>query len=346
MFNFKIKKLWHVVVVVAVAAFVDIECAAVEFVSKDLDMKCLSPILIKNPRPSIYSPSDRIQVPCGKCIPCLRNKIRSFSFRLSNEMRSSQTCYFVTFTYSTENLYVDRFTGEPQCCKRDLQLFFKRLRKRYPHSNIKYFAVSEYGDEFGRPHYHAIIFNIPIIDKPVVIFQHGKRRIVYPVVKRVLDEIWQLGYTDVGEANFATCQYCCKYIYKQFLLAAGHPVSDDMFVLRSKGIGLSYLNNHYDKLINSTSITWNGYLLPIPRYYINKIFYNENKQPYINLLCRRYFLLKSSFSPRGYDPYGVEYFENDRQWYNGEILLRQSQLEQVNNYLRGIGGDLRYRKGI
>lgn len=43
-------------------------------------------------------------------------------------------------------------------CKRDLQLFFKRLRKR-THEKIKYYAVGEYGTDNWRPHYHAIIFN-------------------------------------------------------------------------------------------------------------------------------------------------------------------------------------------
>ena len=42
--------------------------------------------------------------------------------------------------------------------KHDLNLFIRRLRKVNP--GIRYFAVGEYGSEKGRPHYHAIIFNL------------------------------------------------------------------------------------------------------------------------------------------------------------------------------------------
>jgi hypothetical protein len=42
--------------------------------------------------------------------------------------------------------------------KRDLQLFFKRLRKAYPDVKLRYFACGKYGEQFARPHYHVILF--------------------------------------------------------------------------------------------------------------------------------------------------------------------------------------------
>lgn len=53
---------------------------------------------------------------------------------------------------------------EPCVDKRQMQLYFKSLRKRLEPGRIKYFCVSEYGDKWspltplGRPHYHALIF--------------------------------------------------------------------------------------------------------------------------------------------------------------------------------------------
>lgn len=51
------------------------------------------------------------------------------------------------------------------CCKKDIQDFFKRLRKKINKLNIpqnekdiRYFVASEYGPETLRPHYHGFIF--------------------------------------------------------------------------------------------------------------------------------------------------------------------------------------------
>ena len=47
----------------------------------------------------------------------------------------------------------------PCFCKKDVQKFFKKLRKRLPNCGIKYLICSEYGPRFTkRSHYHAIIF--------------------------------------------------------------------------------------------------------------------------------------------------------------------------------------------
>lgn len=49
----------------------------------------------------------------------------------------------------------------PYACKRDVQLFLKRLRKllnRYTNEKIRYYAVSEYGPVHYRPHYHILFF--------------------------------------------------------------------------------------------------------------------------------------------------------------------------------------------
>ena len=59
---------------------------------------------------------------------------------------------YITLTYNDDHLPAN---GSLQ--PRDLQLFWKRLRKaRTP--GIRYYACGEYGDQTARPHYHAIIF--------------------------------------------------------------------------------------------------------------------------------------------------------------------------------------------
>lgn len=78
------------------------------------------------------------------------------------------SCFHAILTY--DNVHLPTLDdGTPTLCKRDLQLFFKRLRHKYPANSLKYFVAGEYGSRRGRPHYHALIFGIPFQEKDLVI---------------------------------------------------------------------------------------------------------------------------------------------------------------------------------
>ena len=111
-------------------------------------MKCISPVYVR--KVSQF-------VPCGKCGFCIKKAIDSWCLRLGHEMEVSSSAFFITLTYDNEHL-----PPGAELSKRDLQLFIKRLRKVNP--GIRYFAVGEYGSERGRPHYHAVIFNLINLD--------------------------------------------------------------------------------------------------------------------------------------------------------------------------------------
>jgi len=111
-------------------------------------MKCYAPW---------FSEKLKMQLPCGKCAFCIQKTINAWVLRLSHEMEVSTSAFFLTLTYDDEHLPEDE-----ELSKRDLQLFIKRLRKKNP--GIRYFAIGEYGTERGRPHYHAVIFNLVDLD--------------------------------------------------------------------------------------------------------------------------------------------------------------------------------------
>lgn len=95
-------------------------------------------------------------VPCGKCPDCLKAKKLAWTTRLIAENRFNQEKgmrgYFLTLTY------------QDSCCpssvsKKDLQNFLKRFRFHLDEDGVRYFAVGEYGDHFGRPHYHLCFWS-------------------------------------------------------------------------------------------------------------------------------------------------------------------------------------------
>lgn len=62
---------------------------------------CISPITIH------YDGIDgrhSIQVPCGKCVECLKTKQNDYMVRIFEEMKQVSKCCFLTLTYSNDNV--------------------------------------------------------------------------------------------------------------------------------------------------------------------------------------------------------------------------------------------------
>ena len=144
-----------------------------------------------------------MEFPCGKCLPCKQNNKKQWIFRLEREQLEAEISTFVTLTYEAEHLpfsYTERgreiLSIEPTLDYRDVQKFFKRLRKRHPYNKelpIKYFVVGEYGTENSRPHYHTIIFNAQ--EKDIV-------------------ASWDKGMVHCGDVTIASITYCLNYMDK------------------------------------------------------------------------------------------------------------------------------------
>ena len=93
-------------------------------------------------------------VACGYCDPCRINRRRLWSHRMILESFGHPASCFLTLTYNDDNLPQDG-SLKPD----DLQLFIKRLRSRLVYK-FRYYAVGEYGDDNGRPHFHGAIFGL------------------------------------------------------------------------------------------------------------------------------------------------------------------------------------------
>jgi len=242
---------------------------------------CVTPLTLKRNRDewqtdkTSHSTVTRV-VPCGKCYQCLARRRNGWSFRLHHQINVSQSVCFMTLTYGEcEGLGTDpphTKNGLPTLKKDDLQKFFKRLRKHEKSRNngntIKYYAVGEYGTNNHRPHYHAIIFNISN----------------YTLARShmVAEKIWKKGFVDIAQATSASINYVVGYI-NQGSWIAQNEMDDRMphFSVMSKGLGSNYLTDrvfdmHYDRM-DGSALHPDGYRIPLPRYYKDKIFTVEEK---------------------------------------------------------------------
>lgn len=174
-------------------------------------------------------------VPCGRCLACRLAKAAEWANRCMLELKYHDTACFVTLTYDDDHVkngcYTDPDTGELSfsrtLVKRDLQKFWKRLRKKYPERNIRYYACGEYGESTQRPHYHAIIFGW----KPDDLIPWSRNEKGDPLyLSKELYEIWQNGNVLVGDVNYATCNYVARYVTKKVYSTD----SDEQYIMQGR----------------------------------------------------------------------------------------------------------------
>lgn len=209
-------------------------------------MKCISPVWVSR---------QKLHVPCGKCAFCIQKAINAWCVRLRHEMDVSTSAFFLTLTYAPENL-PDK--GELQ--KRDLQLFLKRLRKSNP--GIRYFAVGEYGSDLERPHYHAVIFNLDMLDSVV--------------------NAWPHGFIKGSRANAGRIRYMVSYM--ALPQDVKHLQPPFRLMSRRPGIGFNYIGRMGDQhRARSDCVVYDfDCANAMPRYYMDKIF-DAGQRRYIHL---------------------------------------------------------------
>lgn len=154
---------------------------------------------------------DPIQLPCGKCIGCRLKYSRDWALRCVHEAKLHDRNCFITLTYDDDHIHWSEITGEQTLYKKDLQDFFKRLRRHIEPAKLRFYACGEYGDVTHRPHYHAIIFGYDFPDK-----KFFKIRGSYPTyISDLLTKIWKNGNTLVAGVSFDSCAYVARYVLKK-----------------------------------------------------------------------------------------------------------------------------------
>lgn len=222
-----------------------------------------------------------------------------------DELENSKTAYFVTFTYDNENVPYTTYGIKTLLPHKDIthlikkkgkkrrvrvrtdhmKDYFKRLRVRHersafetkehcfkgllPTDKIKYYYCGEYGEQRGRPHYHAIIFNAS---------------------ERHIAEAWGMGNVVVLQANEQNIAYTMKYLDKWIDKKQDWKKTPE-YNQMSEGIGLHFLKKMtkwYRANIDVLYVrTRKGIMIPMPRYYRLRIWDEAERLEQVLIVTER-----------------------------------------------------------
>jgi hypothetical protein len=186
-----------------------------------------------------------LAIPCRKCALCRKRNAREWMFRAVAETQSSRSVpYFITLTYNPANRPVDGVD------KKHVQDFLKRLRQILTRDHdytekIRYFAAAEYGSHTKLPHYHLILWNMPVHMSAMDVYKIVHQ--AWSVRKRVYNKLThRFDWDYVGELGFVYCkpctqggiQYCMKYMRKESDVPEG--CKPTFYLSSRRGGGLGY----------------------------------------------------------------------------------------------------------
>lgn len=309
-------------------------------------MVCIKPISVINPKTN--SP---MYVPCGRCMACRINKTQEWVIRLEMEKMTNDKTAFVTLTYDDEHLPKDQALH-----KKDLQLFFKRLRKLG--LTFRYYAVGEYGEKeqkyydpideeliqlgkikpHGRPHYHVLFFGQDFRNDDEFLSLQKAWFNCSP-------EYWIIHRSKlIGDTSSGSIRYVCDYMQKkQYGLNSIKEYWNSLppFSLNSQKLGLEAFDKNIDTFKEHGFIMYNGHKCPIPRYFREKRDIEPNYKISPNNFYRVYCLEHGFVSREDlpiYDYMSEQkksnlYFFIVRDKYNGKKNEEMDKLLRRRNFL-------------
>lgn len=252
-------------------------------------------------------PFSDITIPCCQCAGCRLERSRQWALRCVHEAKLHDHNCFITLTYNDENLPSDIGLHH-----KHFQDFMKRLREHIVYERAKkiqdasggnltirrskviareyfkkfgglprYYMAGEYGDNFGRPHFHACIFGYNFPDR-----ENAFRRNGLPVDRSdTLEKLWTFGFSSVGNVTFKSAAYVARYVMKKrtfiddesrfFHYAVIDDDTGEMIerspeynaMSRRPGIGKGWIDEFMSDVYPCDNVVENGVKMRPPRYY-------------------------------------------------------------------------------
>lgn len=257
----------------------------------------------------------QLTLACGQCIGCRLERSRQWAIRCIHEAKFHKHNCFVTLTYNTQNLPENgqlRKSDAVKFLKRLRQAAWRAATKNpLPTSElvgregiltsrstanrrsandapqeavarrplIRYYLAGEYGEQFGRPHFHICLFGIDFSDKHYL-SKTGAGSKLYR--SPTLEKLWTLGHSSIGELTFESAAYTARYIMKKINgnkqkehYTKINPDTGEIYELtpeynvmsRRPGIGLDWFQKFKNDAYPEGRVVIRGKKTNTPRYY-------------------------------------------------------------------------------
>jgi hypothetical protein len=235
-----------------------------------------------------------IQLACGQCTGCRSEYSRQWAMRIVLEQSLWLNNIFITLTYDNDNI-----PEHNTLIKKDFQDFMKRLRwnKQSTKENpVRFFHCGEYGDKFGRPHYHAILFNTNFSDRKQLQGHKGL------TTSETLSKLWGKGHSSIGDVTFQSAAYVAGYVQKKIngkQKDSHYAIIDDetgqyfgqrqqeySTMSRNPGIAGNWLAQYKDDVYPSDNIHINGKEMKPPKSF-DRLYEIDHKDEMLTIKDKR-----------------------------------------------------------
>ena len=197
----------------------------------------------------------QLGLPCGKCDGCVAMRAGEWALRCEHEALLYDSNWFLTLTYR-------EVPPGGSLRLKDLQLFWKRLRKLYP--GVRYFACGEYGEDLARPHYHVLAFNLLLPDMSMRRRSDGK--VMYGSAE--LERLWGLGSVWIDQVTPGSIRYVTSYMLKAAPPSSSALLRPFQVMSRRPGLGRQFISSFLSDVYPDGFVTRpGGSRRRAPRYY-------------------------------------------------------------------------------
>lgn len=220
-----------------------------------------------------------LELPCGVCPPCLVRRSSDLSLRLCHEAQLHDESAVATLTYAPEHV-----PALGSLCKRDVQLFMKRLRFELAKRGVcvRHHCLGEYSPvPVLRPHYHVILFGWwPDDARPWARSRAGRQE----YVSELVSGLWGRGHVTLQRWSPGAAAYIAGHQgsklrgrYGRKVLEVWSPDGGELLGFRAPefqvasnrpGIGAGWFARYSGDVVAGDCVVLRGGVkVAVPRYY-------------------------------------------------------------------------------
>lgn len=235
-----------------------------------------------------------LQIRCGRCIGCRVARSEDWAVRCVHESKLHSSSVFVTLTFDSDKCrvpegiyhypfqkFMKRLRKSREVVHVDVEAFASGAKKyrTITRPKIKYFMCGEYGTDFGRPHFHALLFGVDFPDRKIL----KKDPLLYRSAE--LERLWPFGFSSIGDVTYESAQYVAGYVVTRKTGEEAddyywrlHPVTGEMHKVPPEfghmslksAIGHEFLEQFTSDVYTQDQCVINGSKKRPPKYYDKK----------------------------------------------------------------------------